>query len=67
MCLEGSDGKDTYRVANVGLWRRRRMLRSDHRIVWEKGSSRWRKLQVQKSGGRRKPGKSEEQKKGLCN
>ena len=42
-------GRGLDRVAGIGLWRRRRMLRLDHRIVWAKGSSRWRKLQGQKS------------------
>lgn len=42
-------GRRHDRVAGIGLWRRRCMLRLDHRMVWEKGSSRWRKLQVQKS------------------
>lgn len=34
------------RVAGVRLWRRRRVLRLDHGVVWEKGSPRWRELQV---------------------
>lgn len=33
-------------VAGVRLWRRRRVLRLDHGVVWEKGSPRWRELQV---------------------
>ena len=42
-------GMGLVRMAGVSLWRGRHTLRSDHGAVWEKGSPRWRELQVQKS------------------